>query len=667
MQHLWDDEFHHFRRERWRPLGYSDGAEVEERLYRVIRDAKDRSTFSRELAPAITDWPSEYHLSRGRHCLLRPLGIKPGDTVLELGAGCGAITRYLGEIGALVVAVEGSLLRARIAAERCRGLSNVTVYADDLLSFETNQRFDWVLLVSVLEYAPLFASGIGGDPVANYLSSASRFLSPTGRMVIAIENKLGLKYFNGCREDHLGVAFLGVQGLYKQRSAVTFGRLELAERLRVAGLASSYFYYPFPDHKLPLVILSQDGLSDPEFDATDLLARCHARDYSGCLYRGFDDALALDQLGKNQLIAELSNSFLVVAGLQPPATSSPSTTLAMTFAAYRVPELATQTRFVRDGAAISVVKEPLVDFAERKVAVKNHGVLTNLVGKSAYLPGRQLLWRILSTRAAGGSSQEISDAFSAWFDLILRYARGSSANAKNGAAPAHHTRLADLELNGKYLDLTPFNVVENGDGVALIDEEWELDGKISAGWVVTRGVMHSLMAGIPSTNPLESITDLIRLLCSRFGLTVSDADVERWLQEEADFQSAASGYPVPAFSPYRTSGDLIPIIPELSSLLKNTADLNAQIASLRQAVESIEARAAQAEAACAEVEQARRMEAAHAAEAEAQAAHFRGELDKALASRSWKITRPLRDFNAWWQHQTSFWRTLFGTLKSDES
>src|SRR5271157_442229 len=113
MQHLWDDEFHYFRRERWRPLGYSDGAEVEERLYRVIRDAKDRSTFSRELAPAITDWPSEYHLSRGRHCLLRPLGIKPGDTVLELGAGCGAITRYLGEIGALVVAVEGSLLRAR--------------------------------------------------------------------------------------------------------------------------------------------------------------------------------------------------------------------------------------------------------------------------------------------------------------------------------------------------------------------------------------------------------------------------------------------------------------------------------------------------------------------------------------------------------------------------
>ena len=668
MQYVWDEEFQLFRRESWQPLGYSDGVEVEQRLYRVIRDAKDRGTFSRELPPAIIDWPSEYHLSRGHHCLLRPLGIKPGDTVLELGSGCGAITRFLGEIGAQVVAVEGSLLRAQIAAERCRGLSNVRVYADDLLSFATDQRFDWVLLVSVLEYAPLFASGNGGDPVAEYLSSASRFLSPTGRMVVAIENKLGIKYLNGCREDHIGSAFVGVQGLYTQRSAVTFGRHELAERLRAAGLTSTYFYYPFPDHKLPVVILSQDAFSDPDFDATDLLARSHGRDYSGWQYREFDEALALRELGKNQLIADFSNSFLVVAQRKPIPVSSSSTTLAMTFAAYRVPELATQTSFVRDGAAISVVKEPLTAVAERKVTVKNYGVLTNLVGRSAYLPGRQLLWRILSARAAGGRPQEIADAFSPWFELLLRYAT-SSADGETGGASSHPARLADLELDGKYLDLTPFNVIENDDGLALIDEEWKLDARISAGWVVTRGVMHSLMAGLPSANPLKSITELIQLLCSKFALTASDADVERWLQEEADFQSAASGYPVATFSPYVTSGPLIRIVPKLSSLLQNAADLTAEVASLRQTIASLEARAAQAdaasarvtqaEAARAEIEQARRMEAARAEEAAAQAAFFRGELEQAISSRSWKITRPIRDLNAWW-------RTLFGKSKSDE-
>ncbi len=664
MQYVWDEEFHLFRRESWQPLGYSDGAEVEQRLYRVIRDAKDRSTFSREFPQAITDWPSEYHLSRARHCLLRPLGIKPSDTVLELGSGCGAITRYLGETGAQVVAVEGSLLRARIAAERCRDLPNVSVHADDLLSFETDQRFDWVLLVSVLEYAPLFAHGNGvDDPVAKYLRSASRFLSSTGRMVVAIENKLGLKYFNGCREDHLSVAFLGVQGLYKDRTPVTFGRLELAERLRMAGLPGSYFYYPFPDHKLPVVVLSQDGLADPEFDASDLLARCHGRDYTGWQYRGFDDALAFRELGKNQLIADLSNSFLVVAGRQPSAASAPGTTLATTFAAYRVPELATQTRFVRDGATIRVVKEPLADVAERTITVKNYGVLTNLVGKSAYRPGRQLLWRVLVARAAGGGAEEISEALSAWFELILRYAR-SSGDGKNGTPSGKSLRLADLELDGKCLDLTPFNVVEDGDGVAVIDQEWKLDSKISAGWVVTRGVMHSLVAGLPSANPLQSITELIQLLGSRFGLVVCAADVEHWLQEEADFQSAVSGYPAAAFSPYLTSGALIPIVPELSSLQKSTADLQAEVASLHQAVESLEARAAQAEAARAEMEQACSREAARAAEAEARAVHFKVELDKALTSRSWKITRPLRGVNSWWQHRPRVWQALLGIFKA---
>lgn len=34
-----------------------------------------------------------------------------------------------------------------------------------------------------------------------------KHLAPGGRIVIAIENKYGLKYFAGCKEDHLGTYF----------------------------------------------------------------------------------------------------------------------------------------------------------------------------------------------------------------------------------------------------------------------------------------------------------------------------------------------------------------------------------------------------------------------------------------------------------------------------
>jgi hypothetical protein len=106
MNYFWDDQFHLFRRTNIQDLRYPDGAEVENRLLSIVLKANDCGTVFSELSESITDWPSEYHLSWGRHCLVRPLDIRPGDRVLELGCSCGAIARYLSEIGAEVVAVE---------------------------------------------------------------------------------------------------------------------------------------------------------------------------------------------------------------------------------------------------------------------------------------------------------------------------------------------------------------------------------------------------------------------------------------------------------------------------------------------------------------------------------------------------------------------------------
>jgi SAM-dependent methyltransferase len=173
MNCLWDERFHLFRRSTISEFVYSDGAEGEARLLGVVSQAKDRGTFSPELAGAISDWPSEYHLSRARHCVVRPPGIRVGDKVLELGCGCGAVTRYLGEIGANVVAVEGSLAGDRVAAERSRDLANVRVFVDDLLCFDTQEAFDWVFLIGVLEYAAVFSAS--ENPFEHYLRSVSRF------------------------------------------------------------------------------------------------------------------------------------------------------------------------------------------------------------------------------------------------------------------------------------------------------------------------------------------------------------------------------------------------------------------------------------------------------------------------------------------------------------
>lgn len=575
MKYIWDKELNLFRRTHVEAFIYSDGAEVEQRLYDIIRNASDRSTFSSELVKGIADWPSEYHLSRARHCLIRPLGIKPGEKVLELGCGCGAITRYLGEIGAEVIAVEGSIARARIAAERCRDLSNVKVYVDDLLRFEIDERFEWILLVGVLEYAPVFSGE--KEPVQHYLRTVARFLAPNGKLVIAIENKLGLKYFNGCSEDHVGIPFYGVQNLYGAKTPRTFGRRELLEQLSAAGFLHCYFYYPFPDYKLPSVILSDDALKDQQFDAVDLIIRSHARDYSGSPYRLFDEALAFSTLSANGLFAEFSNSFLVVATL-PEAIPHKADRLAMTFAVNRVPEFLVVTSFYRSDDVIRVVKEPVFPDFPRERQFQDFNLL-NVPSVAIYNPGRQLLWRLLSVRANKGTLDQVVTELRPWIIYLFQFAAngGSHETFMIDADKWHNLR--NWYVPGIYLDCTPFNLLETRQGLVFIDNEWQADCDVPLGWVITRGLLHSLSVGLAPENSIKSIADVVQELCRSVELYTTETEVADWINMEARFLSLVTG---------QALSDILILLKNSTSGLiyfsQAVAERDGQIASLNQAV-----------------------------------------------------------------------------------
>src|ERR1019366_2812985 len=631
MNYFWDDQFHLYRTKNPGEFSYSDGVEVEERLLSVVSNAKDRSTFSQELAESICDWPGEYHFSRFRHCLVRPLDLHAGDKVLELGCGCGAITRFLGEIGANVVAVEGSLARARVAAERCRELSNVRVVVDDLLSFETDERFDCILLIGVLEYAALFSGR--EKPFEHYLQAVSRFLAPGGRVVIAIENKVGLKYFNGCGEDHVGIPFFGVQDLYGAGTARTFGRRELIALLSASGLSQVRFYYPFPDYKLPSVVLSENALTDPGFDAVDLLARCHARDYTGSPYRGFDEALAFSVLHTNGLLADLSNSFLVVAtpDKEPRAKA---TELAFAWSVNRAPVFCTQTTFVRSGSGIQVLKEPLTSSARgSRRTVDESLAITHQVSGSVYRPGRQLLWNLLRARAERGDVEPIVQALRPWMEFLLQHARVPPAQVAD--VSEEPPKLSSYVLAGEFLDCTPFNLLNIDGELVPIDDEWQSENDISLGWVVTRGVLWSMPSGMSSGSLVPSILELIEALCGSFDLAVSEADLETWLGQGADFQKLVTGYPCEPLSTGRTFRGMRPFVGEISSLKQTVSSLQQTVAAREVDVANLRAMLGERET---ELDQLK----ARASSSSAELAKRTEQLNSVLQSRAWRLTAPLR-------------------------
>lgn len=95
---------------------YHDG--VEEPLTRLFSTETDLRSTNTELVAKVDGAAQAFQVDAARANIVRGLDIPTSATVLEIGAGCGAVTRYLGERAAVVDPVEPARLRALTARAR---------------------------------------------------------------------------------------------------------------------------------------------------------------------------------------------------------------------------------------------------------------------------------------------------------------------------------------------------------------------------------------------------------------------------------------------------------------------------------------------------------------------------------------------------------------------
>jgi SAM-dependent methyltransferase len=453
---------------------YSDGDEQEEYLLEVITASNDLSTGSEELSSKIRDWNSQCHLSPKRANLLRPLAqhMKNSD-VLEIGSGCGAISRYLGELGCNLVALEGSPRRATITAERCRDLPGVNVVCDNFEHFSINHTFDIIILIGVLEYSPLFIEG--GNPVQSMLKKCKQILKPGGKIIIAIENKLGLKYFAGAPEDHTGHPFFGIENHYSDKTAITFGKQEIIGLLKESGFSENSFLYPFPDYKLPSMLVSEAGFRNPDFNVASLLLENFQYVQQLFYSDTFNCSLAAHELAKNELLEDLSNSFLVIGS----ASDFPAPVihqLAFSYSSNRSKPYCKNQEFVADPVSgkIKVTKEKTY-----KEVVNPSEALEQVLEEEPYYHGNLLqeqLVRIISRK--NWTAEELDK----WADIYHSFLETVVSETEEGK-----------KMEGRYVDLTPFNIIvsENGE-LSAFDLEWKVNESLPADYIFFRGIYYSI-------------------------------------------------------------------------------------------------------------------------------------------------------------------------------
>ena len=474
---------------------YSDG-DIEETLLKMAQEGKSFE----DLPEDEVSFPMVYHFSGLRENILSWYPLKKTDSVLEIGAGCGAITGMLCRKAGHVTSVELSKRRADINYARNRDKENLTIMVGNLNDMTFPEKFDYVVVNGVLEYAMSFTEG--KTPYETFLQRMGAYLKPEGRLLIAIENRLGLKYFAGAPEDHTDLHFFGINGYPGNQSVRTFSKNELGELLENSGFPFLRFYYPYPDYKFPTEIFTDESLYTNSYGRNYPVYTDKTADL-------FAESEGVKAFEKEKILNSFVNSFLVEAGRME--NQDPEEILYVKLNQGRKEKFRLLTRIVRENGEVRAEKEAMVPQAEEfvekleKLGTESTGSdkYRNLPckvenGKISYplLTGKTLHQEIAEL-AHKGEIEEIKPLLKKFYQEFF------------GARKVMDYRTEEFcEVFGDYpgrsdyecvcpanVDLICSNIFMGENGNQIIDYEWMFDFPVPVNFIMWR-LIHELYTHI---------------------------------------------------------------------------------------------------------------------------------------------------------------------------
>jgi SAM-dependent methyltransferase len=502
---------------------YSEGQFYEQYLEKVFLKATDLSSNSYELERYIKDWSSEYHLSRKRSQLLRGFDFNNIKKVLEVGCGCGAITRFLGETFEDVLAIEGSEIRARLARLRTKNMDNVSIICAPFQEIKFKNKFDIIFCIGVFEYSNLYVNAV--DPYDFVLEYFHDILTPDGIIVIAIENQFGLKYFSSSSEDHTGIMFDGLEGYprYSNRER-TFGYDELKRKL------SKYFkdiklFFPYPDYKIPSCIFSEKAFDNIKLG--EIIGTFQPRDYMGTRKPLFNEKLVLLELDKNNKLTFFANSFLVFAGKHN-TMSIKFNYMGLMYSNNRLEKYHTVTQIVEHkerGIRVKKIHKYDQKRSESEKLILNPQEKEWIDQLSLYM---QIMKRIKEENI---TIEELFKPCKIWLQKLESFSS---------------VHLGRFMIDGKHVDSIWGNTFIKNSECYFIDDEFIWHEKIAINVLIIKSV-YNLLYDIRNMNDLRFPLNLnstkksIRIIAESFGIKLKRKDFKEFCKIESEIAHIVYG------------------------------------------------------------------------------------------------------------------------------
>lgn len=242
------------------------------------------------------------YVSPLRRMLFEWYPFKKDCRILEIGGNVGELTGFFCETGRSVFSIEINDARRAILQQRCVKYGNLKTEKIQFKEIPKLGTFDYVIIHSCFGYLKKYFST--SDTYVDFFKMLYSSLNVDGRILIATNNRIGLKYLSGAVEEYTGKMYSGINNFDGYNKVRTFTEMELATLLDKAGIRHYKFYYPFPNYVFPTEIHTSESLKYFTYDGKDF-----ATDYEVPML--FDTKKLSETLQAENVIETFVDSFLV--------------------------------------------------------------------------------------------------------------------------------------------------------------------------------------------------------------------------------------------------------------------------------------------------------------------------------------------------------------------